>query len=418
MRSLLSVLAVGWLALSAAASEQPELCVPIANTPALWSVVDDTAALSLSSASADNSLGRSGVRLEFHSTSVYHNADFARKFDVPMDTSVAPVLSFNLFKIGQPTKLAVSIQTSSGLFTTETADLFDERNSISVDLTASDFATPKSVTSYSSAIVGLTEVTQVIVHLYSAVEGSGAAYIDEMTFCSSEVAMPVGAENEKISAAFEAEVDNIGKKLRTNHHQAPDVQHHISSLQEEIRSLKKRQVDDTETVAALRDVVSEVIAKFGNVLTDSISSMAVLLDKVTKKTKETSDNLDDVKGKFHHRIQSQHSKIESLKRHVDDLRDEVKKINHKVHEIKENEKAQDEPEPEPKHHHGFRPGHKDSGNGGGNDSSYSHENTVYPSEPQTPIDADLYGSNTPPSKTIRRSASTSGPFRVPLPSSH
>jgi len=417
--TLLSVLAFSSLTLMVSGSKHLGSCIPVANSPVSWAAVDSTAAVSLSAATADDDLGRSGVRLEFHSTKVYHNADFSRRFDAPVDAALTPLLSFNLFKIGQPTQLAVSVRTPAGLYMTERADLFDERNSISVDLTAKDFAF-EAEAAYTSSIAGLSLISEVTIHLYSEVEGSGAAYVDEMTFCTSDFDFSAAAveQDEEASDRVESfdvsELQRLNKKLRSEHND-PDVQLHISALQEEIRSLKKRQVDDTGTVAALRDVVSEVIGKFGEVLTDSVYSMSTLLDKVTKKTKETADTLEDIKGKFHGRLQSQHARIESLKRHVDDLEESVAKINHaRIESLKRHVDELEEsvakinqgnqtpsypsPSPSPSENPSGMPGKP----GDWNNSDESN--------------ADLFNIQAS-SGNVRRSASTSGSFRVPLPTS-
>jgi len=93
-------------------------------------------------------------------------------------------MSFNLFKVREPVSLFLSIITPYGEHFTESVGLFEQKNTITVDLSTNEFSVDR--VSYNQPIVGLSAVSAIRVYLVSSQSTAGEAIVDSLVVCASE----------------------------------------------------------------------------------------------------------------------------------------------------------------------------------------------------------------------------------------
>jgi hypothetical protein len=125
--------------------------------------------LVLSMVAADESLG----------------ASFGTEFAEAQDLTQHSLLSFNLFKVKSPASVFVSISTPHGVYRTPPATLFEQANTITVDLASAEFASAADATVFDGPIIGLSAVKSVALHLVAAEIGGAQVTVDSMVVCAA-----------------------------------------------------------------------------------------------------------------------------------------------------------------------------------------------------------------------------------------
>jgi hypothetical protein len=112
-------------------------------------------------------------------------ASFGTEFAESQDLTQHSLLSFNLFKVKSPASVFVSVTTPHGVYRTPPASLFEQANTITVDLASAEFASAVDAAVFDEPIIGLSAVKSVALHLVAAEIGGAQVTVDSMVVCAA-----------------------------------------------------------------------------------------------------------------------------------------------------------------------------------------------------------------------------------------
>lgn len=226
-------------------------------------------------------------------------ASFGTAFAEPQDLTQHSVLSFNLHKVHQPVRVYVSVSTPQGEHRSAAADLFENQNTITVDLASHEFATADS-DEYNRPIVGLARVSAVRVHLVASALGHSEAVLDSMVVCA--------ADDESVSSAIalEAPAADEVPDLNELHTLLDAALQEVKTLRAEIEELKSQQRKGARTF-------QEFGVRTHATLDNAVEALGSAMQANVEQTLQQSKVFKAFREHISTRVQQHDTAIEQLK---------------------------------------------------------------------------------------------------------
>lgn len=227
------------------------------------------------------------LKLAFDDASGKAEHVFATLFEEPQDLTQHSLVSFNLYKVREPVSLYLSVVTPYGEHVTEAVALFEQKNTITVDLSTNEFSIDGSA--YNQPIVGLSSVSEIRLYLVaSQLSAAGEAIVDSMLVCAAATATgSSGAidENLRIFDLINKQPTDAAAADALSKVAFPDVESLSAAL---ISALNEVQQLTTE-VAELRATQRRALRAFEQFSENARSSLDTAIDALSGSMSANAD---------------------------------------------------------------------------------------------------------------------------------
>jgi hypothetical protein len=264
--------------------------------------------------SSTGALSRSMV-----ATSESLGSAFSTEFADAQDLTAHALLSFNLFKVHSPAHVVVELVTPHGTYRTPAAALFEQANTITVDLASSEFASTADATVFDEPIVGLSAVQSITLRFVAAEIGAAQVTVDSMLVCAAPAAAVAADQQQQPVASLDAaplefpDVASLSTALSTAIGEAQRLATEVAELKNAQRHAR-RSFD--EFSASVHDTLEKAVAALTGAMGASVEQ-TLTNSKLLQRLRE---RINDATAKHEERLarlDEQFATLRSLAKHVD-----------------------------------------------------------------------------------------------------
>jgi len=291
-------------------------CAPVPLSAEYWHAATPATAL----AATNNLLGALVLSADFNEHAL--GAQFTTEFAEPQDLTQHSVLSFNLFKQVAPAFVFVSIETPHGIYRTASAKLFEQINTITVDLASSEFSVDVAGTSeFDEPIIGLSAVKKLSVHLVAVELAKAQVTLDSMIVCSAASSAPVA---EATAIVEFPDIASLSTALTTALGEVQRLAEEVGELRSAQRRAR-RSFD--EFSSSVRETLDSAVASLGAAMTANVDQTVTnskLLQRLRERLTEAATTHDERIAK----LDAQYEALRSLSlKNGESLADGVQRVN-------------------------------------------------------------------------------------------